>query len=157
MLVRERIFEIEALLETHCRLIDEDRLEEWLDLFTEDARYEIVSRENVALGLPLPLMLCENKNMMRDRIVSLRNANIYNLHTDRHILSLPRIEMEDDGSYRVTANYSLFQTNPEGVTVLFSVGCYHDLVVRGETGLQFRSKKVITDTGAVLSLLATPI
>ncbi|MEJ0069530.1 MAG: hypothetical protein WDO24_13255 [Pseudomonadota bacterium] len=63
------------LLFEYVARIDQDRLEEWLDLFVETARYQIVPRENVEQGLPVSLMLCTNKNMLRDRIVSLREAN----------------------------------------------------------------------------------
>ena len=47
-------------------------------------------RENYVRGLPLQLMLCENKNMLRDRVISLRQANIYNIHVDRHLISAIR-------------------------------------------------------------------
>ena len=35
------------LMNDYCELIDSDRLEEWLDLFTEDASYTVIPRENV--------------------------------------------------------------------------------------------------------------
>ncbi len=81
---------VELLFEYVAR-IDADRLEEWLDLFTEDARYQVVPRENVEQDLPASVILCTNKNMLRDRIVSLREANEYNLHYCRHLVSAPRV------------------------------------------------------------------
>jgi hypothetical protein len=75
----------EELMSDYAELIDADRLEEWLELFTEDAVYQVLPRENVEQNLPVSLMLCTNKNMLRDRVVSLRNANEYNLHYDRHL------------------------------------------------------------------------
>lgn len=152
----EHYFELQMLLDRYARMIDEDRLEEWVELFSPDGRYEIISRENLAQGFALPLMLCENQNQIADRVMSLRKANIYHIHTDRHILSQLHVETTADG-WRVGANYALFQTNQEGVSTLYSVGRYDDLIGEVDGRLLFVSKRVIVDTGAVPSLLATPI
>ena len=37
---------INDLMADYCHYIDDDRLEEWLDFFTEDCHYKILSREN---------------------------------------------------------------------------------------------------------------
>lgn len=152
----EDYFALQRLFDLYARLIDEDRLEEWVQLFTPEGRYEIISRENMAQGFALPLMLCENQNQIADRVMSLRKANIYNIHTDRHVLSQLHVEKTSEG-WRVGANYALFQTNQEGVSRLYSVGRYDDSIVTVEGQLLFASKRVIVDTGAVPSLLATPI
>jgi anthranilate 1,2-dioxygenase small subunit len=149
-------FQLQRLLDLYARLIDEDRLEEWVELFSPEGRYEIISRENLAQGFALPLMLCENRNQIADRVMSLRKANIYNIHTDRHIISQLHVERSAEG-WRVGANFALFQTNQEGVSSLYSVGRYDDLVRPLDGRLMFISKRVIVDTGAVPSLLATPI
>ncbi|MBT3171393.1 MAG: SnoaL-like domain-containing protein, partial [Rhodospirillaceae bacterium] len=107
---------INDLLADYCHFIDDDRLEEWLDFFTEDCVYKILSRENEESGLPLELLSCRNKNMLRDRILSLREANIYNIHFDKHLLGAVRILGEEGGDYRVQANYSVYQSNQEGVS-----------------------------------------
>jgi anthranilate 1,2-dioxygenase small subunit len=150
--LREEAFD---LLETYGRLLDEDRLEDWVELFTETCRYEIVSRENREQNLPLSLMLCDNKDMLRDRIFSLREANIYNIHRDCHVIGLVRVTEESGIS--ATAPYALFQSNQEGDSRLFSVGRYYlDLMRESET-LRIAKQIVIVDTGAIPTLLATPI
>lgn len=156
MAMTERHEALEALLETYTRLIDDDLLEAWVDLFADHARYEIISRENLAQGFALPLMLCENRDMISDRIMSLRKANIYNIHTDRHIVSQIRIVPEGE-QWRLGANFALYQTDQTGRSALFSVGRYDDLIGEIDGELRFISKRVIVDTGAVVSLLATPI
>lgn len=148
--------EAEELLAEYADLIDDDRLEDWLDLFAETSSYRIVSKENEQQSLPLALMLCDNKDMLRDRVASLRLANIYNIHWDRHVLSLVRIRPAE-AAYELTASYALYQTTQEGETRLFSVGRYRDRVVREAGRLRFCDKTVIVDTGAILTLLATPI
>lgn len=143
------------LLETYGRLLDEDRLEDWVELFAEDCRYEIISRENREQDLPLSLMLCDNKDMLRDRIFSLREANIFNIHRDCHVIGLARVT--EEAGITATAPYALFQSNQEGDSRLFSVGRYHlDLLQDGDS-LRIAKQIVVVDTGAIPTLLATPI
>jgi len=143
------------LLEAYGRLLDEDRLEEWVDLFVEDCLYEIVSRENREQNLPLSLILCDSKDMLRDRIMSLRQANIYNLHYDCHVVGLIRVEAGP--AITATAPYALFQSTPEGDSRLFSVGRYYLELEPQGGALRIRQQRVVVDTGAIPTLLATPI
>ncbi len=146
-----------ALLDEYAGLIDSDRLEDWLELFTEEAIYQVLPRDNLEQNLPASLMLCTSKNMLRDRIVSLRNANIFNPHYDRHFLSGVRVSAQSEGVWQLTANYVVYQTNLEGHSRLFSLGGYRD-TLRMEGGrLRFIKKLVIVDTFAVPSMLATPL
>lgn len=148
---------INDLLLDYGLLIDEDRLEEWLDLFAEDASYKIVSRENVEQGLPQIHMWCRNKNMIRDRVTAYRHVNEYNLHWDRHVIGGARIRGEAAGVWTIEASYCLFQTDLEGVSRLFSVGRYRDTVVFENGIAKFRDKLVVVDTASIPTLLATPI
>lgn len=148
---------IGALMADYVHLIDEDRLEEWIELFTDDCTYKILSRENVDLGYPLELMACNNKGMLRDRVVSLREANLYNLHTDKHILGAVRVHGCRDGVWSVQANFSLYQSTTEGETDLFAVGTYRDKVVFDGGRPLFAEKIAVNDTFAVARLLSTPI
>jgi anthranilate 1,2-dioxygenase small subunit len=148
---------VSALMHDYAELIDSDRLEEWIELFTEDAQYRVMPRENVEQNLPAPIILCTNKNMLRDRIVSLRSANEFNLHYDRHIVSQPRIRPHSENVWAVEANYAVFQTTMEGVSKLFSVGRYIDKVRLQGGALLFSDKLVIVDTFSIPTLLATPL
>lgn len=145
------------LMADYADLIDADRLEDWLGLFTEDARYDVVPRENVEQGLQVSLMVCANKAQLRDRISALRNANEYNLHYDRHLVSGVRVRAATDGTLEIGANYAVFQTNLEGQSRLFSVGRYQDRARLENGRLLLCDKKVIVDTYSVPTLLATPL
>tara|TARA_B100000809_G_C14999676_1_gene481084 strand:- start:121 stop:594 length:474 start_codon:yes stop_codon:yes gene_type:complete len=148
---------IHDLMADYCHYIDDDRLEDWLEFFTEDCVYKILSRENVENDLPLELLSCRNKNMLRDRILSLREANIYNIHFDKHILGAVRILAEENGAYRVQANYTVYQSNQDGVSELFNVGTYRDLIVFADGKPLFKEKIAIADTFGIPRLLSTPI
>lgn len=145
------------LMDEHAERIDDDRLEDWVELFTDDAVYQVVPRENHDRGLPVSLMLCTGKPMIRDRVVALRHANEYNLHFDRHLITNVRARAQPDGGVGVRANYALFQTNLEGQTRLFSVGRYLCEAILDQGGLRLRRMCVVVDTYSVPSLLATPL
>ena len=102
-------------------------------------------------------MWCDNKNMLRDRVESYRQVNLYNLHYDRHVLGPLHFTSNEGAVWRFDVSYSLFQTELEGASRLFSVGRYRieALVEGGEAHL--KSVTVVADTGLVPSLLATPI
>ena len=148
---------IRDLLVEYGLRLDDDKLEAWVELFTDDCDYRIVTRENVEQNLPNVLIWCKGKDMLADRITSYRHVNEYNLHWDCHTISAPRIQAEADGAWRVEASYSLFQTNPEGQSRLFSVGRYRARVVIDSAGARFKAMLVIADTGSIPTLLATPI
>ncbi|HEX2199229.1 MAG TPA: aromatic-ring-hydroxylating dioxygenase subunit beta [Burkholderiales bacterium] len=148
---------IRELLDEYAERIDAERYEDWLELFTEDSVYQVIPRENVEQNLPASLIYCNSKNVLRDRIVSLLNANEYNPHYDRHMISGVRIVEQDEGLWQVSANYAVFQTSHEGQSRLFSVGRYADKIVRQNDRLLFREKRVIVDNFSVPSMLATPL
>ena len=148
---------INDLMADYCHYIDDDRLEEWLNFFTEDCQYKVLSRENEESDLPLELLSCRNKNMLRDRILSLREANIYNIHFDKHLLGAVRILGQENGGYRVQANYSVYQTNQDGVSELFNVGTYRDLIIFDGAKPLFKEKIAVADTFGIPRLLSTPI
>ena len=145
------------LMDEYAARIDADRLEEWLDLFAEESTYRIVPRENYDRDLPVSIILCTSKDMLRDRIVSLRQANEYNPHYDRHLVTNIRVRPEGDSAVRIEAHYLVVQTNLEGQSRLFSAGRYLDKARLEGGHLLFTEKLVIVDTFSVPTLLATPL
>jgi anthranilate 1,2-dioxygenase small subunit len=135
-------------------LLDVAKYDEWLDLFAEECRYQIVPRENFDRGLPAALVFCDSRAMLEDRIRALREANKYNIHTDRHVIGLPRIL---DGDLLAEAPFVVYQTDQEGETRLFATGLYRARLEAVGPGLKIRDNLVLLDTFAIPSLLATPL
>lgn len=144
------------LLGEYAYLIDEDRLEDWVECFTDDCLYRIVPRENLDAGLPAALLLCEGKDMLRDRVAYLRKAALFNIHRDRHILGHVRIE-EDGADLRATTGFAVYQSSQEGVSALFCVGYYLDRITSRDGRLLFREKTVVLETATIPTLLSTPL
>ena len=90
--------ELLALQDEYIATLDTDALELWPEMFVEDCLYEIIPKENVDLGLPAPVIYCDSKKMLRDRVVSLRHANIFQPVIYRHFvsgLSIPSVSSSD--------------------------------------------------------------
>jgi anthranilate 1,2-dioxygenase small subunit len=150
-------FQLHMLQDQYINNLDNDRLEAWPTLFTEDCLYEIVPKENADMGLPIGIIYCNNQKMLRDRVVSLRNANIFEEHSYRHMTSGLCVMAENDGVIETESNYVVIQTRTNGESNVYQAGKYYDKVVRTDAGLRYKSKRVIYDTSRVQTLLATPI
>ena len=153
----EQRAKIDDLVADAARLIDDDALEAWVELFVEDSVYRITTRENYDAGLPISLVYCDHIEMLRDRVASLRDANIYNIHHDRHLVSGIRVLSLSSGVCEVHSSYALYQTSSEGRSILYSVGRYLDKVVFVDDEARFKERVVVADTAGIPNLLATPI
>ena len=149
--------EMQELQDRYIATIDNDRLEDWPGLFVEDCLYEIKARENEELGLPAPLMYCDSAAMLRDRVLSLRHANIFEKPAYRHMVSGCEIERVDADTVAMSSNYLVVNTTQEGNSFVYQAGRYLDRVVRTAEGWRFKQKRVIYDTLRVQTLLAYPI
>jgi anthranilate 1,2-dioxygenase small subunit len=150
-------FEIHQLQERYVHALDNDKLEEWPEFFTDDCKYEIVPRENEKAGLPIGIIYCDSKGMLQDRVLSLRHANIYEEHTYRHMASGLMIKPLDDNTVEAESSYIVVQTLQNGESFVYQAGCYKDRIVKTADGWKYASRRVIYDTLRVATLLATPI
>jgi len=149
--------ELLALQDRYVAALDNDRLEDWPGMFTEDCLYEIVSKENEDQGLPAPVIFCEGKAMLRDRVVSLRNANIFQPVVYRHFISGLSVQSDDGEAVAMRSSYLVINTTQLGQSIVYQTGRYHDVVVRTAAGWRFRSKRAIYDTSRIQTALAIPI
>ena len=158
---RELRFAVEELQYAYVHCIDADRLEQWPDFFTDPCRYEVTTRENVDQGLSVGIIYCDSKGMLRDRIVALREANIYGPHRYRHMISAVRVTGAEGNVVRAETNYAVYRTVLDpinyGSSELYSVGSYQDTIIIEQGVARFREKKVLVDTARILSLLVTPL
>ncbi|WP_448510754.1 aromatic-ring-hydroxylating dioxygenase subunit beta [Immundisolibacter sp.] len=150
-------YQVSKLLTDYVECIDDDRLEDWPDLFVEDCLYQVIARENADRGLPTSAMYCDSRGMLRDRVVALRHANIYAKHYSRHLLSNVNVKGVQDGEVVVQSNYVVLQTLVEGDTKVFNAGKYLDRIVATPDGLRFKRKVVVFDTYRIPNLLVTPL
>lgn len=148
---------VEELQMAYANCIDEERYAEWPDLFMEQGLYKIISRDNHRRQLPFGFVYCDNRRMLRDRIASMKNANIFEPHTYRHILSRSRVTDGGGGMLRATTSYMVARIMHDGAHELFSTGVYEDRLVEEDGKLRFQERLVITDSGRIDALLVIPL
>jgi anthranilate 1,2-dioxygenase small subunit len=141
----------------YARCLDENRLDDWPNFFTDDAVYKIIPRENFDNDLHASLLFFDSNAMRRDRVLCIRDVNIYDIHVSRHFLGPVRIDRRGE-LFEMTLNFLVLHSDNEGRSALFATGEYRDLVVRGgRDEFLFREKIVILDTFNVPSQLAEPL
>ena len=146
--------EVEQLHARYAHALDEDRLEDWPSFFTESGIYRIATAENEARGLPLPVVYCEGRKMLRDRVQSLRHANIYEPQRYRHMISSVLVE-EAGNTIKSTSSFLVVRIMENGETTLFASGRYLDRISRKE--MLYEERVVVCDSRRFDTLLAIPL
>ena len=141
----------------HAELIDDDRLEEWPDLFEEKCHYSVISAENHNRLLSLAAVFCDSRGMLVDRVVSLRRANIFPAHAYRHILGPTRVVSSQDHIVVAQTNYLVLTTRNDGQTSIYNSGKYLDEIALSGDTARFLSKKAVFDTHLIDTMMVRPI
>ena len=123
----------------------------------EDCIYKIISAENHEQGLPLSVIDCDSRDMLRDRIMALREANIYEEHRYRHILSTTLIKDVSQDEIRAQTSYQVTRIMRDGASMLFSTGRYLDRIATDGDALRFAERRVVFDSRGIDTLLVIPL
>ena len=149
---------VENLVHEWARAVDEDRVEAICELLVPAGRYTVRSRFNADRGLPVALIDAHSAAQLRDRIKSMRIANIYEPHHYRHLVSGVQIVGEKDGALEVRSNLVVVRTMElDGTMKVFASGqCRDQVQVDGGHAL-FRSREIVLDSRAVETLMVIPL
>jgi 3-phenylpropionate/cinnamic acid dioxygenase small subunit len=148
---------IHELIGDYVERIDEDRLEEWPELFTDPCRYLIISRANHAAGLRQGVMYAASRGMLLDRVFSLRRANIFEPHRYRHVVGPVRVKTVEGGTAVAHSNFLALRIMHDGATALFASGVYQDRIDISTTPYRFSERIVVLDSDRIDTLLAIPL
>ncbi len=148
---------IEDFIHDYAHCIDDDRLEEWPSFFIADCRYVIIDRDSHARGMAVGIMNCDSRGMLTDRVTALRDANIYEPHFYRHLISGIRIRGEDGGEWIVQTSYAVIRTMQEGDISVFSSGRYLDRIVFEDGVPYFTERIVVCDSSRIDTLIVIPL
>ena len=149
--------QIQNLNARYASVIDNDRLEEWPNFFTKDCLYRIATKEDFDQGLLLGVILATSRDMLIDRVTSLREANIFESQCYRHIISTPLIFEENINIYQAETNFIVIRVMHDGDSILYASGRYLDKIENTADGLLFAERVVITDSRKFDTLLAIPL
>jgi len=152
-----RRLELEQLYTDYVHCLDTDELEHWPEFFTEECFYRVTSAENYEVGMPLGLIHATSRNMLKDRVSALREANIYEPQRYRHLVSSIKVVEEHGAALDLVANFMVVRTMQDGDMTLFGVGRYVDQVRSTDGVWKFARKTVVLDSRQIDTLLAIPL
>jgi 3-phenylpropionate/cinnamic acid dioxygenase small subunit len=126
-----------------ARLIDEQRFDEWLDLFTEDGRYWMPLEYGQTDPVLHNSLFYDDKLLLRIRVERLKGAKTYSQKPKtrcHHLLQAPVVEACDGGDLRTWTAFHYVETRMDEQS-LFAGWSRHTLaLVDGR--LRIRLKRV---------------
>lgn len=155
--LRDARLEIEDFNYAYADTLDRFDVDGWVEYFTEDALYHVIARDNEESGLPLGLIYCEGKAMMKDRAYALLNTEMFApryLHLS--ITNTRALKIEGDMIHAV-ANYMLVETLVEEPSRVQQVGKYRDIFKRTPNGLLLQERKCVFDSVMIDNCLVFPV
>jgi 3-phenylpropionate/cinnamic acid dioxygenase small subunit len=111
--------ELGRTLALYCQLCDDGRFDEWIELFTEDARFTVLGETHVG----------------HDDIKAWISEMQAPQYRGKHILGQSVFDLEPSGDTASgTTDYTFVSGTPEGGYVVTSAGRYYDTFVRSGDG-----------------------
>jgi anthranilate 1,2-dioxygenase small subunit len=148
---------VQELIGEYAERIDEDRLEEWPELFADPCRYLVISRANHEAGMRQGVMYAATKGMLLDRVFSIRRANLFEPHRYRHVIGPIRLKEVTGQHALVHSHFIVARIMHDGTTTLFATGRYLDRIVISATPYRFSERIVVLDSDKIDTLLAIPL
>ncbi len=148
---------VHELIAAYAECIDEDRLEEWPDFFVEKCHYLITSRQGYEAGYRHGVVYAASRGMLKDRVLALRRANIFEPHRYRHIVGPIRVGEIDNGVAKARSNFIAVRIMHDGETSLFAAGRYLDRIDVSAEPYRFIERLVILDSQKIDTLLVIPL
>tara|TARA_R110000868_G_scaffold46376_3_gene153217 strand:+ start:4674 stop:5174 length:501 start_codon:yes stop_codon:yes gene_type:complete len=155
--LRDARLEIEEFNYAYADTLDRFDVDGWVEYFTEDAFYHVIARDNAESGLPLGLIYCEGRAMMKDRAYALLNTEMFApryLHLS--ITNTRALAIEGD-EIHATANYTLIETLVEEPSRVQQVGKYRDIFQRSGDGLLLKERIATYDSVMIDNCLVFPV
>src|SRR5262245_43329812 len=150
----ERILALQA---AYIRCIDGNALETWPEFFLEQCLYKVTTAENQTNGFEAGIIFADSKGMLIDRVQALRQANIYEKQSYRHILGLPNIVKNSGAEAEAETPFLVVRVMHDGQTDIFATGVYFDTVSADGNDLKFARRVVVCDSSRVDTLMALPL
>ena len=143
--------QIEDFLYAEAALLDEWRLQEWLELLTEDVTY-FVPATDVPDGdaKDTLFLIADDALRVRSRVKQLlgKSAWAENPHSrTRRLISNVRIREANGETVRIAANFIVYRMRLDQVDTY--VGRYEYILVQREGQLKIRERKAILDLEAL--------
>ncbi|MFG2039828.1 aromatic-ring-hydroxylating dioxygenase subunit beta [Dactylosporangium sp. NPDC048998] len=139
--------EIEDFLYEEAALLDEWRLEEWLNLFTLDCVYEVPASDTRGMDGGLVYSLVHDRRpLLEQRVLRLKKPTAhaeYPHSRTRRLVTNVRLLSQDGSGIRATANFAVFRSR-YGKDVTY-VGRYEYLFVLDGDTLKIKHRTALIE------------
>lgn len=149
--------ELEDLYTRYAEALDDGPLEDWPELFTEECLYLIMPRDNHELGLPMAIVRCESRDMLRDRITAVRETMMFEPRYLRHHVTNLRVRSQHGNSLTAAANFSIIEVLPDDLPRILMVGRYLDILQREGEDWRFSERRCVFDSLLVPNSIIYPV
>jgi p-cumate 2,3-dioxygenase beta subunit len=146
--------EVEAFLYFEAELLDDWRLPEWAELYTEDAVYEVASLTSNDPRNDSPdrslFLIADRIDRIRGRAVRLMKSGAhaeYPHSKTRHLITNVRVSADGEGTTRVKANFAVYRTKEDTTTVYMGEAVYQ--LVRQDGAVRIRNKRCTLDLNSL--------
>jgi 3-phenylpropionate/cinnamic acid dioxygenase small subunit len=150
----DRIMAVNA---AYIRCIDTGALDAWPDFFLDDCLYKVTTADNHKAGLAAGVIYADSKAMLSDRILALRQANVYERQSYRHIVGLPSIISNGGDTAECETPFIVARIMHDGETTVFATGVYLDTLRETGGTLKFAQRVVVCDSSRFDTLVALPL
>jgi anthranilate 1,2-dioxygenase small subunit len=103
------------------------------------------------------IIFANSRGMLQDRVSALREANIYERQSYRHILGQPAILSQNGAEVRTETPFIVARILQDGDTDLFATGRYLDLYRLDDDKAKLEERIVVCDSSRIDTLLALPL
>ena len=137
---------LERAIYEHARILDKQLFVEWIDLFTNDGVYCLITFENEKNEGPY-IIYDSGTAALKHRAAWLLDI----FHVDRakslHQISNVEVIEYSDNEAKVHSYFSMYRTVDNGLPRLEATGEYQDNLVRQAGRWKFRERKAVLDNG----------
>jgi p-cumate 2,3-dioxygenase beta subunit len=142
--------EVEGLLYHEAELLDSWRLDDWLDLLTEDAAYYVPPNDKPDADHRYTLFtIADDIVRLRERVIRLKDPNChaeFPLSRTRRLIANVRITGEDGDTISAAANFVIHRFRYNDLQRVF-VGQYRYKLRRIGGRLKIAERRAILDAG----------
>jgi len=155
--LREARCAVEEFHYEYAANLERGEIERWPDFFTDDANYRVVARDNADSNLPLGLIYCEGKGMLRDRAYALRHTEMYAPRYLQLMISNTRVLAVDADTITAESSFLLLETLVDEPSRMQLVGKYYDVFQRTGDALLIKDRKCVYDSVVLNNCLVFPV
>lgn len=156
--------DVEDFLYQEAALLDEWRLDDWLDLFTEDCRY-VVPSNDLPEGNPKEdlVLIDDDIFRLRSRVTRLNSSRAHREYPHartRHFVSNVRITEVEDEELSVSAAFMIWRFRNQGgekERATYYVGLYEYRLALVNGALKIRYKRAMMDMSTLRAAEAVSI